>query len=106
MKQTIICGLTEEAIKNLKQKHGSIFLVTISDEAGAYQAVCKEPSMEVFQATQALMKTDEMKASVAIYDNCVLERDEEIEKRFVLKLQVAKAIGERLSKVQVSSKNL
>ena len=106
MTNELICGLTPDQINELKAKHGALFLVTVKDEVGDYQAVCKEPSMEVIQASSALGKVDDMKASIALYDNCVLAKDASIEKRALLKLQVVKAIGERMSSLSVITKNL
>jgi len=106
MENELICGLTPDQINELKARHGALFLVSVVDEAGEYKAVCKEPSMDVIQASATIGKSDEMKASLALYDNCVLAKDTAIEKRALLKLQVIKAIGERMNSLSTISKNL
>lgn len=104
--ETLICGLNTEAINALKNKHGFIFEVTVSDGENEYTAICKEPTMEAMQASQAVGKDDELKASVVLYDNCVLVADDAITGRFLLKVQVIKAIGEKMNSLSVTTKNL
>jgi hypothetical protein len=104
--ETLICGLNADAIAALKKKHGFIFEVTVSDGENEYQAICKEPTMEAMQASQAVGKMDDLKASVVLYDNCVLASDAAIEGRFLLKVQVIKAIGEKMNMLSVTTKNL
>ncbi len=104
--ETLICGLNAEAIQELKNKHGFIFEVTVTDGENEYKAICKEPTMEAMQASQAVGKTDDLKASVVLYDNCVLASDTAIQGRFLLKVQVIKAIGEKMNMLSVTTKNL
>jgi hypothetical protein len=101
-----ICGLTPEAVEALKLKHGFIFEVTISDGENEFKAICKEPTMEAMQASAAVGKSDELKASMVLYDNCVLVADADITGRFLLKVQVIKALGEKMNGLSVTTKNL
>lgn len=104
--QPLLCNLTVEQVQALKQKHGFIFEVTVTDGENEYKAICKEPTMEAMQASQAVGKDDELKASVVLYDNCVLAADAAISTRFLLKVQVIKAIGEKMNMLSVTTKNL
>jgi hypothetical protein len=106
MDTQLICGLTDAEIQALKAKHGFIFLVTVSDNDTSYQAICKEPTMEAMQASQAIGKTDELKGSMVLYDNCVLVADPAIAGRFLLKVQVIKALGEKMNSLSVTTKNI
>jgi hypothetical protein len=102
----LICGLTAEQIEALKSSNGFIFQVTVSDGENEFNAICKEPTMDIMQASQAIGKNDELKSSMVLFDNCVLAADPSIKERFLLKVQVIKALGERMNSLSVTSKNL
>jgi hypothetical protein len=104
--EELICGHSQEQIAALKAKHGFIFLASIADQDNTYHAICKEPTMEAMQASQAIGKTDELKGSMVLYDNCVLAADDAIAGRFLLKVQVIKALGEKMNSLSVTTKNL
>ncbi|MFC4262472.1 hypothetical protein ACFOWM_06270 [Ferruginibacter yonginensis] len=108
MSKILICGHDESAIEALKSKHGYLFVAEVKDEDGkVYNAICKEPTMEAVEATEAISKSStELKASMVLFDNCVVACDEEIKSRFLLKVQVVKAIGNKMKSISVTTKNL
>lgn len=108
MEPTIICGLTQEAIDKLKKKHGAVFQVDVKakDEDKTYYAICREPDETIMSAVGAVSKTDEVKGGIVLFDNCTIACDEEIKLRLPLKMQVIKAVSDRMTAVTASVKNL
>ena len=104
--QATVCGLTAEKINQLKAQHGSLFQVDISDGAAIYSAIFKEPTMDVLSAASTVGKADEIKASMVLYDNCLIAADDAIKSRDMLKMQVVAAIGERMTALTRTVKNL
>lgn len=106
MNDQLTCGLTQEAIDQLKKKHGALFVVEISDGEALYKAIFKEPDITILSAANTISKTDEIKGSMVLYENCLVAADEAIAKRDVLKMQVVGAIGERMTALTKTVKNL
>ena len=104
--ESIICGLNPAQIAELKQKHGYIFSVTVKDGEQVFNAICKEPTMEAMEASSTIGKGSDLKGSMVLFDNCVVAADEDIKNRFLLKVQVIKALGERINSLSVTTKNL
>ena len=102
----LICGLTNEDIEKLKKKHGVLSVVTIKDGEEIHSAIFKEPTMDIMSAANLVGKTDEMKSAMVLYDNCMIACDESIKQRDLLKLQVVGAIGEKMSALTKTVKNL
>jgi hypothetical protein len=102
----LICGKTIEEIRAMRMTYGHLFVVTVKDEDSIHYAVCKEPTIQIIESSQAIAKTSEVKGAVTLYENCVVLADEDIKKRDMLKLQVAAAIGEKTNKLSVFAKNV
>jgi hypothetical protein len=100
------CGKTVEEIRALRMTHGHLFVVEVRDEEDVFHAICKEPTVQVIEAAQSIAKTNEAKGAKTLYENCVVEADAEIKNRDMLKLQVAAAIGEKISSLKASAKNV
>jgi hypothetical protein len=99
------CGKTIEEIHAMRMQHGHLFIVEVRDEDDVFHAVCKEPTLQVMEATQSISKTNEAKGAMTLYNNCVVLADEEIKNRDLLKLQVAAAIGDKIISLRSSVKN-
>jgi hypothetical protein len=105
--EIIACGLNQDAIDALKQKHGVIYLITVDDGSSQFNAICREPDMAALQASQKIgVESGEAKGSMVLYDNCVLHADTDIEGRILLKLEVLKAMTARMQIIKSSVKNL
>lgn len=103
---TTASGLTATEIESLKQKHGPLQEVTITDGEATHKAIIREPDLKELSAANAISKTDEIKGSMVLYDACVVAVDEAVHQRAVLKMQVVAAIGDRMGKLSRSVKNL
>lgn len=102
----LICGQTALQIATLKQKHGNVFLTTVTDGNAKINAICKEPSMEVMEAVKTIGETSETQASIALYDNCVLHTDECVKHRFPVRMKIVLAISLKIAALQAETKNL
>lgn len=102
----IICGLTPDQINELKAKHGRLSLVTVTDGEEQYVGVFKEPTMETLSAITTLAKQDEVKASLALFDNCLLACDEAMKKRPRVRLSAIAQLSEIMKPLEGHIKNL
>lgn len=100
------CGKTVEEIQAMRMQHGRLFIAIVKDEKDVFHAICKEPTLQVIEASQSISKTSEAKGAIMMYDNCVVIADEAIKNSDLLKLQVAAAIGEKVASLQSSVKNV
>nr|DAJ30010.1 MAG TPA: hypothetical protein [Caudoviricetes sp.] len=104
--ETLICGHTPAQIEALKQEHGHLVLGEVVQGGKTYQAIFKEPTFQVLEATGAISKKDEVKGSRALYDNCVVVADDEIKSRDFLQLKVVQCLAEYMNSFSVKIKNL
>ena len=99
-------GLSAEDIAKMKAEHGFIFLVTVKDGEDEYQAICKEPTIEILEASAALGKVSELKGSMTLFDNCCIKADVMVSKRFSLKSSVIQEISRKTTSITATTKNL
>ena len=102
----LICGLTEAEIQELKTQHGALILATVSQGETEHHAIFKEPNFKTLEATGTISKSNEMKGTIALYDNCIVKADEEISQRDLLKLKAVQAVANHMQSFSVSVKNL
>ena len=65
---------SEEKIKDLKQKHGELFLLQVEDKS----AVLKHPTRQVLSMASAHASKDPMRFNDILLKNCWVDGDEEI----------------------------
>lgn len=106
MKDVIICGKTVEEIEALKEEHGCLILATVKQGDNEYNAIFKEPNFIVLESSRKISKTDEIKATKSLYNNCIVVADQEIEQRDYLKVKAVESVGKHMSSFSVDVKNL
>lgn len=62
--------LTEAEINRLKAQHGKIYEITAEDDGEQYVAYFRRPDMGTLSAMTKMAKTDEIKASQILLENC------------------------------------
>ena len=102
----IYCGKTIEEIRGMRMTHGHLFIVSVQDEDSEFHAICKEPTLQTMEVAQSISKTSEAKGAMSLYNNCIVEADEDIKSRDTLKLQVAAAIAEKSGALKSVAKNV
>ena len=71
-----------------------------------FHAIFKEPTFEVLEATGAIGKNSEIKGTVALYENCIIKADDEINNRDFAKLKALEGLAQHMNSFSVGVKNL
>lgn len=71
-----------------------------------FNAIFKEPTFDVLEATGAIGKNSEIKGTVALYDNCIIKADDEITLRDFAKLKALEGLAQHMNSFSVGVKNL
>lgn len=101
--------LLEEGDKLSNKKQVEQDLKTAKDEFEAkhtFHAIFKEPTFDVLEATGAIGKNSEIKGTVALYDNCIIKADDEINNRDFAKLKALEGLAQHMNSFSVGVKNL
>ncbi len=106
MSKELICGLTAEEIEGLKSQHGCLILATVKQADNTYNAIFKEPSFKVLEATRKIAKSNELQGSKTLYNNCLIVADEAFETRDYLKLKAVESVGKHMESFSTEVKNL
>lgn len=101
-----ICGLTDTEIVELKQKHGFLIVGTVKQGDQEYNAIFKEPNFKTLEATGSIGEKNAIKGTVALYDNCVVAADDDINSRDFLKLKAVESLAQHMNSFSVTVKNL
>lgn len=101
-----ICGLNDAELAELKEKHGFLIVGTITQGESVYSAIFKEPDFKTLEATGSIAKNSEIKGTKALYDNCIVKADPEIEERDFLKLKSVECVANHMNSFSTSVKNL
>lgn len=104
--ENLVCGLDETQIAGLKKKHGFLVIVAIAQGENIFNAIFKEPTFEVLEATGAIGKNSEIKGTIALYENCIVKADDEINNRDFAKLKALEGLAQHMNSFSVSVKNL
>lgn len=104
--ENLVCGLDETQIAGLRKKHGFLVTVTIQQGESTINAIFKEPTFEVLEATGAIGKNSEIKGTIALYENCIVKADDEINNRDFVKLKALEGLAQHMNSFSVSVKNL
>uniref|UniRef100_A0AA94JMN1 Uncharacterized protein n=1 Tax=Flavobacterium columnare TaxID=996 RepID=A0AA94JMN1_9FLAO len=81
-------------------------IVDVVQGGTTYNAIFKEPTFAILEATGSIGKNNEIKAGIALYENCVLAVDKEIEGRDFAKLKALEGLAQHMKSFDVSVKNL
>ncbi|GAA4156609.1 hypothetical protein GCM10022217_15790 [Chryseobacterium ginsenosidimutans] len=106
MENQSICGLNETEIMELKTKHGFLIVGTVKQGETEYNAIFKEPDFKTLEATGSIAKNNEIRGTKALYDNCIIKADPEIETRDFLKLKSVECVANHMNSFSTSVKNL
>lgn len=104
--ENTICGLTENQIQELKEKYGFLIIGTVKQGDSEYHAIFKEPSFKVLEAMGNIAKNNEVKGTIALYDNCIVASDDAFISRDFLKLKAVESLAQHMNSFNVSVKNL
>ncbi|MCD8266396.1 MAG: hypothetical protein LUC33_04495 [Prevotellaceae bacterium] len=99
-------GIGEDQIRKWKQVHGKVIRIDVADGDELHVGYFKRPSLETMSAVSKVAKTDEVKASAVMFDNCWLGGSERMRTDAVLFMATAGQLGSALNGCTASLKNL
>lgn len=99
-------GVADEKIQSWKNVHRRVVRIDIVDGEDLHVVYFKRPSIETMSAVTKISKTDEVKGSTTLYDNCFLGGSEEVRNDAILFAAAAKHLGELFNSCVSSLKNL
>lgn len=99
-------GVTEEQIFGWKRQHGKVVRIEVEDDGEVHVGYFRRPKLSTMSAVTKLTKTDEMKGSEVMFDNCWLGGSSALRNDAVLFLEVTKQLGTMLLGCRSSLKNL
>lgn len=106
IKKTYDGGVTEEQIKAWKGKHGKVVRIDVVDDGDLHVGYFHRPRLETMSAVTKMAKTDELKSSEVMFDNCWLGGSAAMRNDAVLFLEATKQLGTMLNSCRSSLKNL
>lgn len=104
--ETFDGGITEEQVKAWKQKHGKVVRIDVVDDGDCHVGYFHRPNLETMSAVAKIAKTDELKSSEVIFDNCWLGGSPAIRHDAVLFIEATKQLGAMLNSCRSTLKNL
>lgn len=99
-------GVTEENITRWKNGHGKVMRIDVVDGEDLHVCYFHRPKLSTMSAVTKMAKTDELKSSEVLYDNCWLGGSPHVREDAVLFLEVVKHLGEMMNACRGSLKNL
>ena len=106
IKETYDGGITEDQIKAWKGKHGKVVRIDVVDDGDLHVGYFHRPRLETMSAITKMAKTDELKSSEVMFDNCWLGGSPAMRSDAVLFLEATKQLGAMLNSCRSSLKNL
>lgn len=95
--------VTKETIAMWKAKYRKVVSITVDDDGEIFTGFFKRPDMSVMSAVMSTAKSDELKASNVMFDNCWLGGDELMREDFALKVA---AMSKMQTLMEVKVQNL
>ncbi len=101
-------GVSAEQISAWKNQHGRISEVRVTDpELGeTHIGYFKRPDMKTMEAVSATSKTNELRGSQVLFDNCWLGGSGLLQSDAIMKMEAMAALGDIFGKVTHELKNL
>ncbi|MEG1673216.1 MAG: hypothetical protein RR221_06845 [Alistipes sp.] len=99
-------GVSDEQIATWKKEHRKVHAIEVEDDGELFIGYFHRPSMETMAAVNKLTKTDEIKSTGAMFDNCWLGGDPIVKEDTLVRMAAIKQLGVMFDKVVGSLKNL
>ena len=101
-------GVTAEQISAWKNQHGRISEVRVSDPetSETHIGYFRRPDMKTMEAVSATSKTNELRGSQILFDNCWLGGSGLLQSDAIMKMEAMAALGDIFGKATHELKNL
>lgn len=108
VKTLTICngGVSEEQIKVWKAEHRKLHKVEVEDDGDLFVGYFRRPDMGTMSAVNKVAKTDEVKSSSVMFDNCWLGGDPVMKTDTVVRMAAIGRLSEIFNRVHGELKNL
>ena len=104
--QTFDGGISPQQVEEMRRKHRKVFRVDIVNGEETHVGYFHRPRIETMAAVTKIAKTDELKSSETMFDNCWLGGSPAMRNDTILFLEATKQLGIMLSSCRSSLKNL
>lgn len=101
-------GVSPQQIEGWKNRHRRVYEVEVKDPETneVFKGYFKRPDMKTLEASNALNKQNEVKASLVLFDNCWLGGAPELKEDALYQMEAIAAMSGIFSKCVHSLKNL
>lgn len=99
-------GVGEEQVAAWKKEHRKVHAIEVEDGDEIYIGYFHRPSMETMSAVNKLAKTDEVKSTTTMFDNCWLGGEPVMKTDTLVRMAAIKQLGEMFNRVVGTLKNL
>lgn len=106
IKETFDGGVTEKQINKWKGQYGKVIRIDVVDDGDLHVGYFHRPRLETMSAVTKMAKTDELKSSEVLFDNCWLGGSSAMRTDAILFLEVTKQLGIMLNSCRSNLKNL
>jgi hypothetical protein len=98
-------GVTEEQIKAWKGEYRKVHVIEVEDDGELFVGYFRRPNMETMAAVNKLAKTDEVKSSATLFDNCWLGGDPLVKSDTIVRVAAIGQLAEMFNRVIGTLKN-
>lgn len=98
-------GITGQQLNMWKARFKKVFSITVDDGDAVYTCYFRRPDMTTLCLVAKLSKSDEVKASMALFDNCWLGGDEGACEDAVVKMTIVNKLQGVMQVKSVEIKN-
>lgn len=99
-------GVSEEQIKVWKNEYRKVYAIEVEDEEDLYIGYFRRPNLETMSAVNKIAKTDEIKSTTIMFDNCWLGGEPVMKTDTLVRIAAIKQLGEMFNRVMGTLKNL
>lgn len=99
-------GVADEQIQQWKNRYGKVVRIEVQDDGDTHVGYFHRPKLEDMSAIMKLAKTDELKSSEVMFNNCWLGGSEAMRHDAILFIETTKQLATMLGSCRSSLKNL
>lgn len=99
-------GVSEEQVQSWKSQHRKVHMIEVEDDGDLFVGYFRRPSMEVMSAVNQLAKSDEVKSTSVMFENCWLGGDPIMKSDVLVRMAAIKQLGVMFGRVVGNLKNV
>lgn len=105
--EEIMKGVDAEKLKELKAKHGKVFLIVVDADGEAVKGIFCKPSIKILSlVAKKAQEGDTVAAAISMYKNCKLIVEPAMEASEEIQLSAAKKANDLFKKFDAEAKEL